>query len=148
MILVVNTNSNTCRFYHYDKKPAQLTLAKEISHPENKLKNSELAADKMGHYKGDKGGRGAYSPRMDIKDVQIDNFTREIAKMLDHYRNENGFEKLIVIAPPHIFGLLNGHLNKHVKELICHHIKKDLLQYSDQELLQFLHEHTKFTESK
>lgn len=148
MILVVASNSNTCRFYHYSKHPAQLTLIKEIYHPENKLKNGDLASDKSGHYKGDEGGRGSYSPHMDIKDVQIDNFSREVAKILDHERNENEYEKLIIIAPPHISGLLNGHLNKHVKELICNYIHKDLLHLSEQELLHFLQENTKFVTMK
>jgi protein required for attachment to host cells len=141
MILVVTANSNDCRIYHFDKPHANLTLLSEISHPENKLKNSDLTSDRSGHYQaGGTSGRGAYSPRMDAKEIEIDNFSREIANILNKERNGNEYKKLILIAPSHMSGLLNQHLNKHVKELIVNHIQKDLQHLKTHELLEFLKE--------
>ncbi len=48
---IVLTDSNACRIYDYAKHPVKLTLVKEIFHPENKLKTSELVSDRPGHYK-------------------------------------------------------------------------------------------------
>ena len=55
---VVITNSNTCRIYDYDKKHSNLSLLKEISHPNLKLKTSEtLTTERPGHYrKGESAG--------------------------------------------------------------------------------------------
>src|SRR5580693_6662819 len=109
MKLVINTNTNTCRIYHYNKHPAQLNLLKEIKHPENRLKNGDIVSDRQGHYKAGNASRGAFSPHMDAKDVEIDNFSREIAKELNDERNQNEYDELIIIAPPHMRGLLLQH---------------------------------------
>ncbi|MEO8402788.1 MAG: host attachment protein [Gammaproteobacteria bacterium] len=139
MIYVVNTNTNNCKIYHYEKNPARLTLLKEINHPEIKLKKSDyLTSDKPGRYKNDAAGGGAYQQRTDPKEVEIDNFSRDIARELDQGRTKNNFEKLILIAPSHMTGLLFQHLNKHVKELVINNIQKDLQHLKDHELLEYL----------
>ena len=144
MNIVVNTNSNMCRIYHYTKHPAELTLLKEISHPGNKLKISDLTSDKQGHYQGDTAGHGAYSPHKDAKEVEIDNFSREITRELNQERNKNEYDAVIVIAPPHMIGLLYQHINKHVKDLVINKIDKNLLHLSEHELLEFLLTHTQY----
>lgn len=145
MIIVVTANTNACKIYHYDIHPGQLTLLSEINHPENKLKNGDLTSDKPGHYQaGGSSGRGTYSPSMDAKEVEVDNFSREIAKTLNKERNEREIEKLILIAPSHMVGLLNQHLDKHVKELISNQIQKDLQHLKTNELLDFLKENAKY----
>ena len=141
MILVVTANSNDCRIYHYDRHPAKLPLLSEISHPENKLNTGDLTADRAGHYQaGATSGRGAYSPRMDAKEIEVENFSREIANVLNKERNGNEYKKLILIAPSHMSGLLNQHLDKHVKELIVNQIQKDLQHLKAHELLEYLNE--------
>ena len=144
MILVINTNTNDCKIYHYDKHPAQLTLVKEISHPDNKLKNGDLTSDKEGHYKATQSGRGAYSPRTEAKEVEIINFSKEIAQDLNQRRNENELERLILIAPPHMYGLISQHLNKHVMSLVSNHIQKDLIHLKEHELLDFLKKNAQY----
>src|SRR5579871_5043532 len=99
---VINTDSNTCRIYDYSKKPGHLTLIKEIQHPENRLRDIDLTTDKPGHYRTDGSAHGSYSQPSDPKEVKIEDFSREIAKELDHGRNTNAYKKLIVIAPPHM----------------------------------------------
>lgn len=146
MILVINTNTNDCKIYHYDKHPAQLTLVKEISHPDNKLKNGDLTSDKEGHYKATQAGRGAYSPHTDAKEVEIINFSKEIAQDLNQRRNENELERLILIAPPHMYGLISQHLNKHVMSLVSNHIQKDLIHLKEHELLDFLKKNAQYTD--
>lgn len=143
---VINTDSNTCRIYTYNKKTHQLALIKEIQHPENKLRDIDLTADKPGHYRTDGSAHGAYSQPSDPKEIKIADFSREIAKELDHGRNTHAFSKLIMIAPPHMNGLLFQHINKHVKELVTHNIEKDMLHLADHELLNFLTEHTRYSD--
>ena len=143
---VVTTDSNTCRIYQYNKKPTQLTLLKELKHPENKLRDIDLTSDKPGHYKSSNATHGAYSQPTDPKEIKIDDFSREIAKELDHGRNTNAYKNLIIIAPPHMHGLLFQHINKHVKNLVAHKIEKDLMRMPDHELLEFLKTHTQYSD--
>lgn len=144
MILVLNTNTNLCRIYSYNKHPLELTVLKEISHPENKLRISDLTADRPGHYQARDKARAAYSPRHDAKEVEIDNFSREIARELNQVRNGNGYNELIVIAPPRMVGYLYQHINKHVKNMVVNKIEKELINLPERELLQFLQENAKF----
>jgi len=143
-IWVVTTDSNTCRIYNYSKKPAQLTLLKEIKHPENKLRDIDLTSGKPGRYKSSGSAHGAYSQPTDPKEIKIEDFSREIAAELDHGRTTLAYKKLIVIAPPHMNGLISQHINKHVKELIAHNFEKDLVHLHDHELLIFLKDHTRY----
>lgn len=135
---VVNTNSNICRIYHYGKNLDQFTLFKTINHPENRLRDIDLTSDKPGRYRAGDSAHGAYSQPSDPKEIKIDDFSREIAKELDHGRKANAYEKLIIISPPHMKGILSKHLNKHVKDLITHNIEKDIVKITDHELIDFL----------
>lgn len=148
MKLVVNTNTNTCRFYNYVKHPAQLTLLKEINHPENKLRSGDITSDRPGHYKAGQSAHGAYSPHMEAKEIEIDNFSREIVNELNIERIKKEYDELIIISAPHMNGLLFQHINKHVKDLVINNIEKNLLHLSDHELLNFLQTHTKYHNQK
>jgi protein required for attachment to host cells len=143
-VWVANINSNICRIYQYSKNPEQITLLKEIKHPENKLRDIDLTSDKPGHYKSSSATHGAYSQPSDPKEIRIDAFSREIAKELDHGRNTHAYKNLIIIAPPHMNGLLSQHMNKHIHDLVAHNIEKDLIHMSDHELLSFLRTHTQY----
>src|SRR5690349_10221504 len=128
MIWIVTANSNVCRIYQYDKNPGKLVLIKELNHPENRLKTGDfLTSDRPGHYQTDSGAHGSYSPRTDPKDVEIDNFSREIAQELNQGRMRQAFSELIVITPPHVNGLLAAHLDKNVKHMITREIHKDVM---------------------
>jgi protein required for attachment to host cells len=141
---VLTTDTNTCRIYGYSKKPAELILLKEIQHPENKLRDIDLTSSKPGRYKASGSANGAYSQPTDPKEIKIDAFSREIAKELDHGRTTNAYKNLMVIALPHMHGLLFQHINKHVKDLVTHMIEKDLHNLADHELLIFLQVNTKY----
>lgn len=138
MIWVINSNSNTCRIYQYNKAQAKLDLLKQIQHPENKLHNIDLTTDRPGKYKSSSGAHGAYEPPANTKEVQIDNFMRDIARELNQERNKKSYEKLILIVPSHMNGLLMQHMDKHVKDLVISNIQKDLLHLNDKDLLTVL----------
>lgn len=141
---IVTANSNLCRIYHCDKSLEPLSLVKEINHPENKLKAGDsLTSDRPGHYQTAGSGGGAYSPRTDPKDVEVDNFFREVSLELNHGRTLNSYDKLIIITPSHMNGILFAHLDRHVKALVTHEIQKDVMHLSLLELLDFLRLHLK-----
>jgi protein required for attachment to host cells len=150
MIWVVNSDTTTCHIYYYKKKPPKLELLQEIKHPEIKLKKSEyFTSDKSGCYKGrGLGSGGSFSQRTDPKEVEIDNFAREIARALNDDRKTNAYKKLIIIMPPHMNGLLFLHLDQHVRKLVANNIQKDYQHLSPQELLRFLQSEVKYPDNK
>ncbi len=139
MTWIVSANSNLCRIYLFEPHQKKITLLKELSHPENRQKSGDyFTSDKPGHYHSGANARGAYQPHSDPKESSINDFSREIAHELEHARTTNEYKKLILIAEPHMMGLLLEHCNKHVKELIVNEIHKDIVHYTDHELLTFL----------
>lgn len=139
MIWLININTNQCRIYDYQKNPPKITLIKELSNSAARLKaGDDITTERPGHYKTRGTAGGAYSPRTDPKENEVIHFARDVAKELDHARNNNLYKEIILIAPPHVLGLLNLHTDKHVKDLIVSHIQKDLLHLKDHELLDFI----------
>ncbi len=139
---VIVCDSTTCFIYEYQKR--ELHLIKEISHPENKLKDIDLTSDKPGRYQGGESRKGSYEQKMDPKAVKIDEFIREVTKELEHGRTQKAYDKLIFITPPHISGLFSQHLNQHVKNLIRNNIHKDIVHLPAHQLLNFLQENAEF----
>lgn len=149
MTWIIVTDSSLCKFYEYQKKPSKITLLKEIEHPESRVKREDaLTSDKPGQYKARDVAGGAYSPHMDPREVEIDKFAREIAKELDHGRTAQLYHQVIIIASPHMSGLLFQHLNKNVKELVINNIQKDLMHLREQELFDFIKDNTKYSDVK
>lgn len=131
-------DSTICRIYEYNKE--QLVLIKELQHPDNKLRDIEITSDKPGRYQSKGYAHGAYSQESDPKEVKIENFSREIAHILDHGRNTHAYETIVIVASPHMNGLLLKHMNKQVKNLITHNIEKDLIHLVENDLLIHLNE--------
>lgn len=145
MTWVVVANTNNCRIYQYDKTHSQLSLLKEINHPELRQKTSEnLTSDKPGHYHSSQTARGAFSSHTDPKEAEVDSFSRNIAEELDKARKDKLYDKLIVVTAPHMNGLLFQHLNKHVKELVVNNIQKDMQYLTEHDLINFLKSHAQF----
>jgi protein required for attachment to host cells len=118
MIWVINYNAVKCGVYHYDLNLFTLHKINELADPKNK-----------GH--------------KEAKEVEVDHFAREVANLLEQERNKHSYDKLIIIGPPHMNGLLFKHMNKHVKELVVEEFQKDLHDISDPDLLKFLKLHVK-----
>lgn len=131
-------DSTTCRMYDYNKN--KLTLVKEIEHPENKLRDVDLTSDKPGRYKSMGSAHGTYTQESDPKEIKIENFSREIAKILEHENTIHSYERIILIASPHMNGLLQKHINKQVKNLIASNIEKDLTDFNESQLLKYLND--------
>lgn len=139
---VIVCDSSTCFIYEYDRQT--LHLLKEISHPENKLKDFDLTSDKPGRYQSGESRKGSYEQKMDPKAVKINDFIREVSKKLEHGRTQHDYDHLIFITPPQISGLFSEHLNHHVKNLIRNNIHKDIVHLPQHQLLSFLHEFAEF----
>jgi hypothetical protein len=123
MIWVVNYNAVDCHIYLYEKNIPKLNLIKELKDPKNRSNK-------------------------DPKNVEVDNFAREIATALEQGRNDHAYEELIVIGPPHMNGLLFKHVTKYVKEMVKAEFQKDFQNINAKDLLEFIQKQEKETEAK
>lgn len=135
MIWLVITNTSACRIFEYQKKEKKLSLIRELFHPESKLKGMDLMTDGPGHYKTDGSGRGSYMPHEEPKEIEIEQFAREIAHVLDHGKATNQFQDLILVIPPHMNGLIHQHLDHQLKNCVLNNIVKDYTHLKEHEIL-------------
>jgi len=115
-----------------------LTKVKSWEHAASREKGSDLVSDRPGHNQGHGNGRGAYVPAKMPKEVEAERFALEIARELNHGRTQNAFQRLILIASPHFMGLVNHHLDAHVRQLVSDSIEKDYTKISEKELATHL----------
>jgi protein required for attachment to host cells len=135
MIWVIAANAIACRIFLYGRNPTRLTLISEIFHPENRLKKQEFLAD---------GSRGVFSPRTDPKDVELDNFARDIGHEISHGRKTSAFNHLIILTTPHMLGLIVRHLDKQSRGMVLNTIQKDPQHFGGRDILTCLKENTRY----
>jgi protein required for attachment to host cells len=138
MTWLVVSNTNSCHIYLFDQKEHTLSLMKVLNHPQSKLKGTDLVSDKPGHYKADYSGGGAFDPDVTPKELEIHSFAKEIANVLDSARTHNQYKELIIVAAPHMNGLIHNYLVSQVKLMIKYDLKKDYTHLSENELLEVL----------
>jgi len=143
---VVATNTNICKIYNYNKEKKELTLYKEINHPEFKQKTSEtITTERVGSHMSQNSTHGAYEPKHDAKEVEFIKFAKEISTELEHGRNNNLYNQLIIISLPHMNGLLHQKISKHIKDLVFNNIQKDIMHLNDNEIIDFLKSHALYS---
>ncbi|KTC68212.1 hypothetical protein Lbir_2814 [Legionella birminghamensis] len=136
---IVTANTNNCRIYEYH--PNELNLIIEVSRPENKLKESEIGADKPGRYQSSNStSSGAYAPHTEYEDIRNNDFAKEIALALNEARNKNIYDELVIIMPAQIEGLFSKNLDKNVKNLITSISHKNIMHLSGKELFNYLND--------
>ncbi len=140
MTWIVTANIASCRIWQMSRDPFSLNLLKEMVHPESKRGTGHfLTSDKPGSYQaGDGSRRGAYSPRTDPFDVEIDRFALEIARELNHARNLHAYHELIIVAAPQMEGFLFRHMDRHVTDFIINRVQKDVMHLSPHDLQNYL----------
>ena len=84
----------------------------------------ELKTDQAGRTQ-DMGGRSAYE-ETDFHQLEKDRFAHETAELLKRLALRNGFEQLVVVAPPKTLGELRKHYHKEVEKRLAAEIPKDL----------------------
>ena len=114
-----------------------LTLIKALEHPAGLKHNRDLVSDRPGHYQANH-AHGSFE-ETDAKEVEQDRFAQQITHDLEHARNEHQFTSFTLVAAPHFLGLLEKHFKKPLKDCMGHMIEKNIVNLSDHELEQFLH---------
>jgi protein required for attachment to host cells len=123
MIWVINYNAVDCHVYLYEKNIPKLSLVQELKDEKNRTKH-------------------------DPKEVEVDNFVRAIAAVLEKGRNDHAYEELIVIGPPHMNGLLFKQVSKFVKEMVKGEYQKDFQNINPKDLLEFIQKENKIAADK
>ena len=119
------------------KAKCQLLPIQELVHLESLERNQDLNSDRAGRYQTDFSNGGSYSEH-DSQANEQDKFAQTITSFLEHGRTTNQCQSILLIAAPHMVGLLEKHMTKHLKSMNQSTIQKNMIHMSQQELEEAL----------
>ena len=110
-----------------------------IPHPEGRLKNVDINADKPGRaFDKFGGGRHSMSKEHEPTEQQAIQFAKHLGDMLDKGRTTNRFNRLVLVAEPRFLGELRAALPSHTASLVTNTVEKDYAGISDREVASHL----------
>jgi protein required for attachment to host cells len=96
-----------------------------FAHPMGRCFDRSFLSDRPGRNFNRQGAcRHAYSPRVSPGEQDQRGFVKTLAKYLEHNRTV-AFSSLVLIAPPHILGLMRKTLPKTLRHCVTKEIAKD-----------------------
>jgi protein required for attachment to host cells len=135
---IIIGSASEAHWYTYDHKKFQngnlkLELMASYENPSNHKKEDDLVTGRSGSYQA-QNAHGSFAPASDPKEVEADRFAKHMADLLNTARLEQKFDKLVLIFPPHFYGLFNKHVKKEILPLVYVVIQKDYTQLPIKEL--------------
>lgn len=148
---IVIANRSEAKIYSADWRLDQLSMVRDIPHPEGRKQNHEIDADDRGSRFSSVAGRGNSSthggsgPSMQQKhgldrheeatEHEANVFAREIAHLLHHGRAQGEFEELILLAEPHFLGRIRTFLDKPTQDRVSFADNHNWVHLRDHEIL-------------
>jgi len=130
------------RLFEHRGREGGIVLLEDFPHPEGRLKNGEINADKPGRSLDSMrtGGRHAMAKEHLPTEVVAQRFAKELAGHLDHGRSQNRYERLVLVAEPRFLGTLRGALGAPTAALVDATVDKDLGGVESRDLPRYLGE--------
>jgi protein required for attachment to host cells len=113
--------------YATEKRGDKWRPIDSYSHPESRLKSSELSPTEPGHSLKSKGGsrRTAMESSTSPKEAEKEHFAQQLAEVVNDGAKKQSFDGLVLVAPPHFAGLLEYHLSAEAKKRAKATVHKD-----------------------
>lgn len=152
---IVVTDEREANFFDTSKLTGPLTDRGSVQNSAAGLKDTDLETDRPGRRYGGTSsvGRGNNSAQShhhgvggDRSTVQhdVELFARAVAHRIESDRVNHGYDKLLLIAPPKMLGLLRQLLSTPARALVAGEISKDLLHHDDKAILKAIPQDTFF----
>ncbi len=112
-----------------------MQLVEDIPHPEGRLKNHEINADKPGRaFDKVGGGRHSMSKEHEPTEQLSMRFAKSLGDRLDRGRIENRYGNLVLVAEPRFLGELRATLAAPTAALVSATLDKDLIGVENRDL--------------
>lgn len=134
---IVVANGSYAKIFELNGR--ELHKIQQIDYPDGRKKLGEILSDRPGRTQGVQSPRHALGTKIDERhEIQRD-FAIKIADILKKAHAENAFERLILIASPHLLGELRNSIDETTKKAIFKEFGKDLPEkLSDSEVKEYL----------
>jgi len=134
---VLVADSSCAKIFKSDGRDVFYEIA-DLVHLESKLHEQNITSDLPGRHVVKDGSRHGFQKQTGIKEHEAEVFAREISEHLEAGRNNEQFNKLIVIAAPAFLGILRKILTPNMSKLITLEINKDLVKFNTLEIKKHL----------
>jgi len=134
---VVAANSVNARLFRLEK--LKLVEMDALVHPESRLHEKDLVADKPG-LTFESFGPGARFPmgqQQSPKKTEAVIFAKQVGERLELARARGEIERLYIAASPSFLGLLRQELSDQTADLIESEVAKDITQLKPDEILKY-----------
>ncbi len=118
-----------------------IELVEQIDHPDGRKRDRELESDRPGRSFGRNSGgsrRSAMSSPESAHERVIADFARSLTSRLQQARIAGDYERLVLVAPPKLLGLLRSTLDAPTEHCIVGSLDKDLAMSDEKELVKQL----------
>lgn len=123
------------RLFEHHGRSSGLQRVADIPHPQGRLKNGELNADKHGRSFDSSGnGRHAMGTSESPAEHVAASFARKLAQRLNQGGQQHRYERLVLVAAPRFLGSLRNALSNAAKTAVIATINKDLSGVQDRDL--------------
>jgi protein required for attachment to host cells len=116
----------------------RLVEIEDLVNPEGRLHNREINTDAKGRFAGPD-RPGGHSSDDEERTVEHYNglFAKRVAEYLDKARNDQRYERLVLVAAPKMLGHLRHELDKEVEKLVLDEVPKDLSWFNAREIERY-----------
>jgi protein required for attachment to host cells len=102
---------------------------------------SEQGSDRAGRAFATSGARRSAMEQSDLHKLEMDGFARQVAEMLQAHAEQDSFEELIVVAPPHTLSELRKHRGDAVAKRLVAEVTKNLTNHTIDQIAEILMKH-------
>ncbi len=145
-IRVVVADERRATFFDVTRPDTGLHEAGSVENPAGRLRDTDLETDRAGRrYGGAQGVSHGQGPMQGhhhgvdgerstvLHDLTL--FAKEVGRRIDADRCGHKFDKLVIVAPPKMLGLLRQSIPTTVQSMVAGEISKDLANHGPQAIL-------------
>jgi protein required for attachment to host cells len=146
---IVVADERQANFFDTYNLNGPLTPRGSVQNTKAGLRDTDLETDRAGRRFGGAGGvshgsgpqqghhHGVDGERSTERhDVEL--FAKEVAHQIDHARTQKEFDKLLLVAPPKMLGLLRQSLPSQAQSMLAGEITKDVVRHGPDAILKLI----------
>ena len=135
---ILACDASRARLFSAELREDDWSLVREFDDPEGRKPSREIQPSappgRMQVSRGVGARRSSMEPHASPKENEAERFAKELANFLEEATAKNEFDALVLAAPPHFLGMLNGALTKQSAKRLLTTVDKDLVMLKDSEI--------------
>jgi protein required for attachment to host cells len=133
-IWILVADSSKARILTAADRTSPLTEIKDLINPEGRLREQELVTDASGSGNGSGAGTHSMGHEKDAHQHQVEIFARELCGELDIAAQGKNIQKIYLVAPPRLLGLLRAGISKPCAGKLAGEVGKNLVNHSVEDI--------------